>query len=497
MPGRPEGMSGPPFAACAGRDPVFAALFLVACSGRAHIEALGPTLAPSASDSSAAAGAPRPESPGAEPTTSATPGTLPPPSLRASRGTPCSDSVASALSELACELSSGLGAPGSGVTVAAAPVTGQPPSSRAADLSTRIATYVAAALGGAARPIAGAVSLEQARATATSSHELVYVSGRIAEGRLRVSAQAFSLAAGRSDATTPIAHAEAVRRLDGELGSYLPHVTLGVTRAERVQATGDVVALACGDVLGNGTQEIVAVGRHKVQIGRAGDGRFTVRVEAAWANLSPVAPSPLREPIGAAVLLRGRVLVGLSDRADGVVLSASLAPLGMLTAPVPWEHVGCLSRNGIALGTPRPCSRSEHGAVDAAAVENVDAIASGSVVETDGKVARVVAFRSATTRAVTLRDDRGRSVEVPSAGGALALADVDLDGQPELLASLDTDQPDQDAVVVSTWGRDGTVTERLRMPVKDGIHALAVCPVEELRMANIVVATGGGLWIAR
>jgi len=91
------------------------------------------------------------------------------------------------------------------------------------------------------------------------------------------------------------------------------------TRVGRATATTDIVALACGDLAGSGRTEIVAVGRHKLQLGMPNASRFSVRKEASWGALSPVAPSPLREPIGAALIESGTgVFVGLTDRANAV-----------------------------------------------------------------------------------------------------------------------------------------------------------------------------------
>jgi hypothetical protein len=326
----------------------------------------------------------------------------------------------------------------------------------------------------------------------------VFVTAELAQGRLRATAASYPPASAHQRTPGPGARAEASRRFDGELGAFLPPIALAATRVEHAAAPADIVALACGDVAGRDETELVTVSRHKVQVGKVGDGRFSVRAEAAWSALSPVAPSPLREPIAGVALVRGeRVVAGLSDRADGIALSPALAPLGRLDAPLPWEGVGCLSRSGVALGSPSPCTRGEPHSIDGVNADGIDAFASGTFVDEKGKVSHVAAWRTADTRAVTLRDAAGRTASVPSAGGALALADVDLDGQPELLASVDTEKAEEDAVVVSTWARDGTIAERLRIPVKDGVHALAVCPLEDFRMAPIVAAAGGGLWLVR
>jgi hypothetical protein len=488
------------FAALGARGPAFAvALMLFACGGRAHIEPLGPTVAPSAGGSPGTAASDEP--PGTAPNPSGVPTTLPsaaPPAPDKPRSA-CTHGGASALSELACELASGMGSLPAPVTVAAGPLAGAAPHD--AELATRIAISVAAALGSGARALNGAVSLELAMRSAGTSRTLVDVSPELARGRLRLSAAAYLLAsapsAPRASADVAARRAEASRRLDGELGQYLPKIALAVTRTERAAAGTDIVALACGDVTGKDEPELVTVGRRRLQVGRMGDGHFTARAETAWASLSPVAPSPLREPIGGVVVVTGdRVLAGLSDRADGVALSTSLAPLGRLEAPLPWEHVGCLSRTGTALGAPRPCTRGAASVVDVSAADGIDAFASGMFVDVKGKVVRVVAWRTPRSREVTLRDDAGRMASAGVAGSALALADLDLDGQPELVASVDTDDPAADAMVVSTWGRDGAVTERLRVPVKEGVHALAVCPADDVRMARLVAATGGGLWLA-
>jgi hypothetical protein len=364
-------------------------------------------------------------------------------------------------------------------------------------MATHIATCIARATGHGARAIATALSLEQARAAMAPARRLVFVAPEIGRGFVRLEATAYAVEPYRADrgGLGPAAGTvEASAELDGELGAYLPRIPIAATRIERAVASADVVALACGNVTAE-QAEIVAVGRHKVQVGRTGDGRFSVRAEATWTSLSPIAPSPLREPIGGAAVVRGRgVLVGITDRADGFLLSPAFAKVRVLGAPVPlggdW---GCASRAGIALGTPKPC---EPGGKHLDETAPFDAFASGGAVDAEGRAIAVLATRDPTTRQVTHRQGT-TTATLPAAGSALAIADLDLDGQPEIVASVDTDRPEEDAIVVSTWARDGAITERLRVSVKDGVRALAVCPPEDVRMPPIVAATPGGLWIVR
>ena len=406
--------------------------------------------------------------------------------------------------ELGCELSRGLSPLGRGVIVAAGPVASDRAVSRGAELSTRLSQAVRAALGGDARALPGAPTPAQARAAAGRAEVLVVVAPEIVGGEIRAVADAYPMARSfwdrvRALSPGPVAHAFASRRLDAEVASFLPTVPLVANRTDRAAIpTSDVVALGCGDVDGDGALDIVLVGRHKIAIGRVRGGKFVSTRETSWPELSSVAPSPLREPLAEVTIGTGRYVdVGLTDRESGFRLSPQLSKVARLDAPIPWARAGCLSRAGTALGATRPCARDAERVVDVHDVTGTDAVAGASVVGRDGRARAIVAFRSPRDGTGELRDDAGLMARTPALGATLAIGDVDLDGDPDLLASVNTLSSADDALVVSSWTRDGSVHEKLRLPVPEGVRAVAACPAEGGTMSPIVVATTSSLWVVR
>jgi hypothetical protein len=436
---------------------------------------------------------------GSEHRTPATPAPAP-----SSTAPSCTNGEQSALAELGCELSKGLGPLPGDVVVAAGAPSSDRALSRAPELATRLARFVARSIGPRAASVAGASTLAEAEARSPSAGLVVFVVAEIVGGEIRVTADAFPVTRSfwdrvRGVGAGPVAHAFAMRRLDGEIATFLPRVPLVAGHVDKGSLqTSDVVALACGDVDGDGALEIVAIGRRRIQLGRIRQGRFVSVAEALWPSLSPVAPSPLRDPIGSAAIAPGRYVdVGITDRASGLRLGPSLDRIRKLDEILPWTGVGCLGRSGVAVGLPGPCARGERPLLDVGEVAETDAIASGRVVNGEGQSILVAAYRERASGKAILRDDRGRTAEVPGAGAEIAVGDLDLDGQPEFVSSSDTLNPAEDALVVRSWGKDGAIRERFRLPAPEGIHAVAVCPPEDARMAPIVLATGASVWVVR
>jgi hypothetical protein len=429
----------------------------------------------------------------------------PPPTHHPSPPPGCPRDERSALTELACELSRELGASAGGsVAVGAAPPTSDRPLKSEQELAQRLIRRVAEALGPNTEALAPQLSFAEARRAGKRAQTLVYLSLSIASGEARVTALSEPTSVGfwgrvRGKSEGSRRQAFASRRVDAEIAAFLPPIPLSAANVEKAALkTSDVVAIGCGDADGDSGLEIALLGRRKIQLGRVRAHAFVAHAETTWSALGTVAPAPLREPLAAVDFLPRRgILVGSTDRRSGAWLTPELKKQKDLSPGVlPIPGLGCTLHVGVSLSGLYDCFTAK-ARTGGGAVSNADAVAGAIVVDAQGKGRSITAVRGAADGILGLADDRQREARVARIGGAIAIADVDLDGTPELVASTDAKAAAADALVVSSFGEDGTVQERYRVPVPEGIRALSVCPPDGAGPRAIVVATPSNLYLVR
>jgi hypothetical protein len=390
------------------------------------------------------------------------------------------------------------------------------PAPRAAQLTASLAAQLAGRLGAGAKPRGEPSSLPIAREAARNEPALVHLLVEVAGGKLRVTADVYPVprtvwARIRDPEPGPVAHAFAEAAIDAEVRTFLapvPLVSAAIERAKNFE--GDVVALACGDIDADGAPEIVSVSRRRVTLLRLRAGRVVPLVSRSWPDLAGVHPTPLREPIAFATLvqreLRGELLppvadVGLTDRARSVRLDGKLdvaAELPGLAIP-DGGGTACTKLWGLSVSGPvGPCSAGDPAPASASVGGQYDAIASARLMSPRGQPFSVWAGRE--RGALELRDDTGRKQIAGAVGAQLAVGDLDQDGEPEILASLDVQNALEDGVVVWSWrrsGKGGKPREVLRLPAPAGVRALAVCPPDGPGRAPFAVATADEIWVVR
>jgi len=443
----------------------------------------------------------------------------------------------SAIAHVAAEVVQGLGAIPPGAIVVSSPLATDVPAPKGEELAVRIAAQVAGRLGTAkAHPQPAALGV--ARGLSGRAASLVYLQLEIAKGELRVTADLYPVVSNgwerlRNPVPGPRAHAFGMSPLDAEVRGFLVPVLLEQAKLHKSKhEEGEVLAVGCGDVDGDGGLELVTVTRARVAIGKLHGGRFAVSRTAPWTSLASRAPIGMREPLASVIVSppghRGEILLGSTDR-GGVVVDASLVVRRQLTGlPVPGGGgdacaqpsfeasafdgyaVACSVGGGAAGASAGGGGAAGAGAGASAKGElpiafmppsgRFDAIAALDLVARDGSVGQIVATREPGGKLRVRRQDGASGAKpvetsVDGIGAQLAIADLDLDGVPEIVTTADA--ATDDVLVVSSFGPAGQLTPRLRFAAKEGVRAVAVCPPEDRGVPAVVAVVGSEVWLVR
>lgn len=413
----------------------------------------------------------------------------------------CAPRHATALGLVACELARGLPQAASETLVVTAAVSGELTKERRAELGGRLSALVAGELGPKAHALSGIVSSLAAHGAARGAR-VVLVRAELDRSRISATADVLGGAARfwerfADQASRVTAHSFAAQPLDAELRSALPRVPLVISRIHKAKLDEPAVAVACGDIDGDGSPELGVVGRHRLRIGRIVSGAFQATESAAWADLSPLSGAPLREPIAAALLRNdGTLSVGTTDRENLVVLDRELKVLARAAGRIPWSENSCARRTGLGLSADEvACSGTFPSTTAPASNAVVDAVAAARLVGRDGSSLDVRALRRQSDGHVSIRFGTRKLELAEPVGAQLALGDLDGDGQLELLSSEATQDPAADALKIRTLPENGPLAPGLTVPVPSGLQALAVCPPGPNGFSTIVAAAGDGLWV--
>jgi hypothetical protein len=431
----------------------------------------------------------------------------------------------SAIVHIASEITRGLGSIPSGVLVAVSPLVSDSPAPKGDELAVRVASQIAGRIG-TAHVHPHPVTLAMARGVSGRAASLVYVQLEIAKGELRATADLYPVISNawerlKSPTPGPRAHAFAGAPLDAEVRTFLQPIVLeqaSVHKAKHEET--DVLAVGCGDVDADGGNEIILATRTRVVLGKLRGGKLAIVRATPWTQLASRVPVPMREPIASVVVPRGHrgeLLVGMTDR-GAVAVDASLVTRRQLTGlPIPGgegeacalasPELGAFEGSGIACVAP---ANGEPSAVLPTPAARFDAIASLDLIATDGAVTQIVAAREPTGKIRLRRSEaNGKSIEAPidGAGAQIALADLDLDGTPEIAFSGDSGErpseargrqtgPEGDMLAIWSWRPTGLV-QRLRLSTTEGVRAIAACPPEEKGLPALVAVVGAEVWLVR
>ncbi len=153
----------------------------------------------------------------------------------------------------------------------------------------------------------------------------------IAKGDLRTTLDVYPSMANawdriRNPLPSPTSHAFATAKIDAEVRAFLAPLVLEQASVHHARHDeGEVLAAACGDVDGDGGDELVLVSRARVVVGRVRSGKFVAERTAAWSALAPRVSRPGARAARRRGRHAGRGATSARPTARGLALTPDLA----------------------------------------------------------------------------------------------------------------------------------------------------------------------------
>jgi hypothetical protein len=383
------------------------------------------------------------------------------------------------------------------------------------ELPLRVAELVAGKIAGAhaaARP----ATLEQARAMASRAPLLVYIHVQLVKSQLRVTVDVYPVIRNvwdraRLPPPPPTGHAYAAAPIDAEVRAFFPPLPLELSVVHKATHTeGDVLAVACGDLDGDGGAELMLVSRERISVGRiraakaGGVAHFEADKSVPWSTVAKRSPVPLRDPLAGAELDLGRALVGTSDR-GGVVLDETLGLLREGSVPIPIGAGMCAPISSTHLAFEGPIANCDPHTTEPTRMPAFDAASAFELELPGGASSLATATREGGK--IRVRVNGVERASFDSAGAQVALFDANLDGVPEIAFSSDATDDNITFATLSEPLRgvgsqaslssrpDKRVINRIAAPA--GVRALGACPPLDGGTAALVAVVGNEVWIVR
>lgn len=404
---------------------------------------------------------------------------------------PAQSSTATSLASLTEEITKQLGEGTRGAKVSAEALRTDQPMKRGDELVSALTALVSGRIeqGTSKRPL--------------SSTRVIVLKVELAKGDLRVTADLLQVPHNRWDRLKSrdaviVAHAFASRPVDAEIRAYMAPIVLeqaSIHRAKHDEV--DTLAIACGDIDGDGGSELAIVSRARISIGRLRGGRFVAERTRLWTDVGKRLPVPMMEPIGAASLGAGSLFAGTTDY-GGYRFGVALAGAATATPGLPLVALQgvplCAASSPDGSGFDGLLRSCEGNATVLLPSTRFDAAAVLRFRSKAGKDEEIVAARESTGRLRLRSSLRDGSLALENAGAQVLLADLDLDGVPELVTSSDGQQ--DDSAFVYSWRPEGLALRR-KIPAPQGVRGFAACPAEEGAVPALAMLVGSEVWLVR